>query len=381
MKNITLFVGVAALLLACSGLAAAQCAGEEQFAGFDLLQTTGGSQDNLTSIGLTGDPPGPNGEVTFTGVPLPRVTITGTAVSEVGTTDTIMCRFNPLPTPMPTPPTGVPVTIQVVALQLRGDALYQPAGQPTATQVTVYATINQTRNQNVQGRYAFCRDVAQPPDVCSDPSNVLPEPTPNPGPYPQPSSGQMTVFSTGKFDTNNLNIQADLIIVHRGDPVTGTPIAVLAMPLDQMSSSGSTWSTMAPNGYPTSTTFPAGGFFVSDPSGGLASVVPLFTSRILRGSLYGLGFILLGIAVLKIRSGINNGRLTLQPVYLMGLAAIAWFVGWKSSKLVFPTVAHAQGVATTCAPHTVSAFFNEGGTVVVHKVVTAVCTTGSGPLP
>lgn len=373
MKNITLFVGVAALLLGCSGLAGAQCAGEEQFAGFDLLQTTGGSQDNLTSIGLTGDPPGPNGEVTFTGVALPRVTITGTAVSEVGTTDTIMCRFNPLPTPLPTP-AGAKVTIQVVALELKGDALYQPAGQPTATQVTVYATINQTRNQSLRGRYAFCRDLTSPPDVCSDPNNVLPEPTPNPGAYPQPSSGQMTVFSDGTFNTDNLNIQADLIIVPRNGAVTDKPIAVLVMPLDQMSSSGSKWSTTEPSGYPNSTTFPAGGFFVSDPTGGLAAVVPLLTSRILRGSLYGLGFILLGIAVLKIRSGINSGRLTLQPVYLMGLAAIAWFVGWKSSKLVFPTIAHAQAVATTCAPHTMSAFFNENGTVVVHKVVTAVCT-------
>jgi len=189
----------------------------------------------------------------------------------------------------------------------------------------------------------------------------------------------MTVFSNGTFNTDNLNIQADLIIVARGGAVTDTPIAVLAMPLDQMSSSGSTWSTTAPNGYPNSTTFPGGGFFVSDPSGGLGgALLPLLTSRILRGSLYGLGLLLMGIAVLKIRSGINTGRLTLRPVYLMGVAAIAWFLGWKSSKLVFPTVAHAQGVNVTCVPHTMSAFFNEGGTVVVHKVVTAVCTTSSG---
>jgi hypothetical protein len=54
-------------------------------------------------------------------------------------------------------------------------------------------------------------------------------------------------------------------------------------------------------------------------------------------------------------------------------------LGWKSSKLVFPTVAHAQGVITTCVPHTISAFVNEGnGTFFVHKIVTAVCTTTSG---
>lgn len=369
MKNIALFVGVAALLLACSGLAAAQCAGQEQFAGFDLLQTTGGSQDDLRSVGLT-DPTSPDGfSVSFSGVPLPR--------TDAGTTDTIMCRFNPLPNPIPA--AGTPVTIQLVALYLKADAMYQPAGQPTATAVTVYATINQTRD--VSGHYSICRNVTQPPnnpsDPCSFPANVLPEPTPNPGPYPQPSSGRMTVFSNGTFNTDNLNIQADLIVVARGGAVNDSPIAVLAMPLDQMSSSGSTWSTTAPNGYPNSTTYPAGGFFVSDPSGGLASVVPLLTSRILRGSLYGLGLFLLGIAVLKIRSGINDGRLTMRPVYLMGMAAIAWFLGWKSNKLVFPTVAHAQAVNVTCVPHTMSAFFNEGGTVVVHKVVTAVCTTSS----
>src|SRR5262249_9702509 len=126
MKRSTWFVALAALWLGCSGLAAAQCAGQEQFAGFDLLQTTGGSQDDLRQVGLT-DPTNPDGHsVTFTGVPLPRVTITGRAVSEVGTTDTIICRFNPLPTPVPTP-NGFPVTIQIVALQLRGDAMYQPS--------------------------------------------------------------------------------------------------------------------------------------------------------------------------------------------------------------------------------------------------------------
>lgn len=378
MKNITLFVGVAALLLGCSGLAAAQCAGQEQFAGFDLLQTTGGSQDNLQSVGLTGS--NPDGSVTFTGVALPPVTKTGVAVQEVGTTDSIVCRFNPLPNPIPS--TGVPVTIQMVALYLRGDATYQPNPQATPTAVTVYATINQT--QDSHGNHAFCRDVSTDPrSPCFNPANVLPEPTPTSGAYPSPSSGQMTVFpqsgTHGTFDTNNLNIQADLIIVHQNDPVTATPIAVVPMPLDTLTSSGSTWTTSAPSGYPNSTTFPSGGFFVNDPNGTLGAVVPLITSRIFRGSLYGLSLVLLGIAVLKIRSGINGGRLTLRPVYLMGLAAITWFLGWKSSKLVFPTVAHAAGVMTTCVPHTISAFINEGnGQFFVHKIVTAVCHTTSG---
>ena len=85
------------------------------------------------------------------------------------------------------------------------------------------------------------------------------------------------------------------------------------------------------------------------------------------------------MGILKVRSGMKGGRLNMQPVYLMGLAAIAWFLGWKASKLTFPTIAHAAAI-TTCVPHTISAWVNEGGGVfVVHKIVTAVCTTINTP--
>ena len=65
-----------------------------------------------------------------------------------------------------------------------------------------------------------------------------------------------------------------------------------------------------------------------------------------------------------------------RPVrFGLGLAAMAWFVAWKAGKLTFPTIVHAAAF-TTCVPHTVSAWVNEGGgNFVVHKIVTAVCTT------
>jgi hypothetical protein len=146
------------------------------------------------------------------------------------------------------------------------------------------------------------------------------------------------------------------------------------MQADTISASGSTWTTTAPAGYPNSTTFPAGGFYVNNPGGGGLAAAAILTSRAVRGSLYGLGLLLLGIAVMKIRSSLKAGRLSLRPIYLMGLAAMAWFVAWRSSQLTFPTIAHAAAV-TTCAPHTVSAWIQEGGTVVLHKFVSAVCST------
>lgn len=336
MKRIVWFATVLALLLVGAGLAAAQCAGNQNPGGFDLLSTFNGTTDNSPGGGL---PP-----VNFVGVPLPPNGVAGSA-------DTIVCRLNPLPNPIPS--TGAKIPIQIVALLLQSDpnqtVLFN--GQ----RVTVFATINQTKDAN-------------------DPNFVIPL-----NQLPQPdtltaSSGTMTVFPNNTFDTNSLKIEADIIIVPYGGHVTDTPIKHFPMNSDTISSSGSTWTTTAPAGYPNSTSFPAGGFFVNQP-GAMGAVLPLVTSPMVRISLYSLGVFLLGLAILKIRSGINNGRLTLRPIYLLGLAALAWFVAWRAGKIVFPTIAHAAGF-TTCVPHTVSAFVNEGnGQFVVHKIVTAVCTT------
>ena len=333
MKRITWFVTLTALLLACCGLAAAQCAGNSNPGGYDLLQTSAGTQDDLSSIGL--------GVVSFSGSPLN---------GQVGTTDTIVCRITALPNPIP--PSGAVLSNQIVALQLSGDSTYH--GQA----VTVWATINQTQDAN--GVYAI-------------PLSQLPQPD-----ALNASTGSMTVFSNGTFDTTKLNVQADLIVVPRGQPVTATPIFTTPMPADSISASGSTWTTTPPAGYPNSTTFPSGGFYVNQPGGGGGLAASVITSRIFRGSLFGLGLLLVGIAVLKIRSAVNAGRMSMQPIYLMGLAVLAWFVGWKSSKLAFPVIAHAATgpvPISTCVPHTVSAWIKEGGTFVVHKFVTSVCTT------
>jgi hypothetical protein len=328
MKRIVWFATVAALLVVCSGLTAAQCAGNQNPGGYDLLSTFNGSQDNLSSIGL--------GVVTFAGVALPG--------GKAGGADTVVCRITPLPNPIP--PGGATLNIQIVALYLQGDSTYN--GQ----NVTVYATINQTNGVI--------------------PTTQLPQPDS----LPIASTGTMTVFTNGTFNTNVLNIQADLIVVPRGQPVTATPIFTTPMPADTMSSNGSTWTTTAPAGYPNSATFPSGGFYVNQPGGGRMVAAAVITSGIVRGSLYGLGLLLVAIAVLKIRSGgVSTGRLAMRPIYLLGLAAMAWFVAWRAGKLAFPTIVHAAAF-TTCVPHTISAWVNEGGgNFVVHKIVTAVCTT------
>ena len=322
MKRITLFATLAALLVGCSGWMAAQCAGQVNPGGFDLLSTFSGTQDNLSGNGL--------GVVNFSGVPLPG--------NKAGNADTIVCRKEALPLQLP-----ATLDIQIVAMLLKGDTTYNNQ------QVTVYATINKTNGAIPSTQLPVL-------DTLAD------------------SIGNMTVNGDGTFNTNKLHVQADLIVVPRGQPVTATPIFHTPMTGDDITASGNTWTRTAPAGYPNSTTFPAGGFYVNQPGGGAMTAAAIITSRAVRGSLYGLGLLLLAIAVMRIRSSVKAGRLSLQPVYLMGLAVMAWFVAWRSSQLTFPTIAHAAAV-TTCAPHTVSAWVQEGGTTVVHVFVSAVCST------
>jgi hypothetical protein len=340
MKRFVWFLAVAALLLGCSGLAAAQCAGQN-FGGFDLLQTVNGTQDNSPGGGL--------GSVTFTGVPLG---------GQAGTADTIVCRETSLDNPIPAGGQSVP--IQVVALLLQGTAMYNGVMR------NVYAVINQT--QNTSGVYQI-------------PTNQLP--VPPSGTTLEPSTGTMQVFPGGTFNTTSLTIQAYIIVVPLGEPVTYTPqVAAFPMNADSINSTGSTWTTTPPAGYPVSTTFPSGGFYVNQPASGGAAV--LITSRAVRGSLYALALLLAGIAVFKIRSEVKGGRLTLRPAYLVVMAAFAWFLSWKASKLMFPTIVHATAVSAvaSCAPHTVSAWINEGGgKFVVHTIVTAVCAPSPTPTP
>lgn len=338
MKRMIWFVTVASLLLGCSWPAAAQCAGNNNSSvgGYDLLQTISGTQDDLSSLGL--------GTVSFSGVPLPGAV--------AGTADTVVCRITQLPNPIPAG--GATLNIQVVALLLSGNTTYQ--GQ----NVTVYATINQT--QNATGAYAI-------------PLSQLPVPDQS---QLQASTGTMTVASNGTFNTNSLSIQADLIVVPQGQPVTATSIFTAPMPADTISSSGSTWTTTPPSGYPNSSTFPAGGFYVNQPVGG-ASVL-LITNRLLQILLYGSALMLVGVAIMNVRSGIRNRRLTLRPAYLLAVAALACFLGWRSSKLMFPNIVSAKTCCippvTVCTPRTTTVWVNEGGRTVVHRIVGAItCTT------
>jgi hypothetical protein len=327
MKRITWLLTVLTLLVGCSGFAAAQCTSGT--GGYDLLQTSSGTQDNLSSVGL--------GTVTFQGVPLP-------SSAQAGTADTIVWREGPVP------PSGGCINIQVIALYLQsvGAVTCNNAACSPGEQVTVYATINQTNG------------------VIS--TTQLPQPDSLPG----NTGGTMTVYTNpDTFNTTSLAIQADLIVVPYGDSVTTTPIFHTPMPTATVTSSGSSWTPTAPSGYPDSTPFPAGGFYVNSYGSG-GAVLAALASRSVRGSLYGLGLLFVGIAVLKIRSGVTSGRLNLRPVYLLGLAAIAWFVAWRSSSFAYPMIAQAKA---TCVAQTHSASpTSETGLILSHLVKTAACS-------
>jgi hypothetical protein len=333
MKRIAWFVAVVGLLAGCSGITAAQCAGNVNPGGFDLLQTPSGSTDNLSSIGL--------GTVTFQGVALPSIV-------QAGTADTVVCRITPLTYPIPGG--GETLNIQIVALLLQSTGTVicnnSLCGSYSGQAVTVYATINQTNGVI--------------------PLNQLPQLD-----YLTPSTGSMTVFSNSTFNTNGTTVQADLIVVPPGGAVTSTPIFTTPMPRDSISASGSSWTTTAPSGYPTPPSFPPGGFYVNSFAGSSA-VRALIAIRAVKGLLYGFGLLLVGIAVLKIRTSVSSGRLNLRPAYLLVLATIACFLAWRSGSFAFPMVAHAKAICASPGPVTV--WVKEGGTYVKHTIQTAGCT-------
>jgi hypothetical protein len=269
------------------------------------------------------------------------------AVAGVGTADTIVQRQNAIPYPIPQGGACIPIQIVALYLQSTGTVTCNNShcGSYSGKAVTVFATINQVQS--------------------IIPTSQLPQPD-----TLTASTGTMTVYSNNTFNTNGTTVQADLIVVPPGSAVTATPIFTTPMPADTISASGSSWTSTEPPGYPNSSNFPSGGFYVNS----FASsplVASLITSHLAQGLLYGLGLLLVGISIVKIRTGVSSGRLNLRPVYLLGLAAIAWFVAWRSSSFVFPMVAQAKAV---CAPHSVSVWVNEGGTYVVHVIQTANCS-------
>ncbi|MGA7217330.1 MAG: hypothetical protein WBX38_03395 [Candidatus Sulfotelmatobacter sp.] len=335
MKRIMWYVTALALLAGCSGIAVAQCAGNSNPGGFDLLQTSNGTLDNLSSAGL--------GTVNFQGLALP-------SGIEAGSSDTIVCRITPLPNPIPSG--GATLNIQIVALYLQSTGTVtcnnSLCGSYYGKAVTVYATINQTNG--------------------TIPLTQLPQPD-----SLTPSTGTMTVYSNGTFNTNGTSVDADLIVVPPGSAVTAAPIFTMPMPNDSISASGSSWTSTAPAGYPTPPSFPAGGFYVNS-FGSSSMLAPLITSGAIKGSLYGLGLLLFGLAVMKIRTGASYGPMKLRPIYLLAFAAIACGLAWRAGGFVIPTVAHAKAV---CAPRQVVVWVNENGTYVQHVVQTATCSPQS----
>jgi hypothetical protein len=194
-----------------------------QTAGYDLLQTGSGASIDLSSVNL--------GNVPLTGVPIQ----TGT-----GNTDTIMHRTQDVPQG------GGTVPLEVTALFMKSTSSVTFNGQ----QVDVYVTLN-----NSGGKIS---------------TGVLPQPDSLSG-----STGTMTVRTDGTFDSS-FNVNADVIFVKAGTSVTNSAnyVGHQAASTISLSSTNSTYTTTAPTGYPSSTTFPSGGIYPRPVHNGPHPVIP-----------------------------------------------------------------------------------------------------------
>jgi hypothetical protein len=211
-KLFTLFVvSAAVLLLSALPLTA-------QTAGYDLLQTGSGAKVVIAegTINLQGQQ------------------IDGT----LGNTDTIMHRTQDTVGGGTTP-------VEVTALFMKSTSPFTHNGQL----VDLYATIN-----NSAGKIS---------------TSALPQPDTT------SSSGTVTVYSGGTFDSN-INITADLIYVKQGLSVTNSANWVdhKAATAINLTSTGSSWSSTPPSGYPSSSSFPSGGFYPKPVHTGPHPVVP-----------------------------------------------------------------------------------------------------------
>lgn len=190
------------LCVSLSGLA--------QSAGYDLLQTGSGASIDLTSAGL--------GVVPLSGVPIQ---------GSLGNTDTIVNRTANVPSG------GGTVPVNVTALFMKSTNPVTYKSQST----DVYVTINNSKG-------SISTSVLPQPDALSA------------------SSGTVTVRTDGTFDSS-FSVNADVIFVKAGQPVTSSSnwIGHQAASGISLSSTNSTWSSTAPSGYPSSSTFPSGGFY------------------------------------------------------------------------------------------------------------------------
>lgn len=193
-----------------------------QTAGYDLLQTGSGASIDLSSGGL--------GTVPLQGVPIQ---------STLGSTDTIMHRTQDIVGGGTTP-------LNVTALFMKSTSSVTFSGQ----QVDVYVTINNSAG-------AISTSVLPQPDTLTA------------------SSGSLTARSDGTFDSS-ITVNADVIFVKAGTSVTNSANYVGHQPASSitLTSSGSTWSSTPPPGYPSSSTFPSGGFYPKPVHNGPHPVVP-----------------------------------------------------------------------------------------------------------
>jgi len=183
-------------------------------AGYDLLQTGSGASVDLSSLSL--------GVVQLHGNPWD---------TSLGNTDTIMNRTQTIPSG------GGTSNVNVTALFMKSNSSVTYKNQS----VDVYVTLN-----NSGGKIA---------------TTTLPQPD-----ALSASSGSVTVHTDGTFNSS-ITVNADLIFVKAGTSPTDPNNYVdhKAASAITLTSSGSSWSSTPPAGYPSSTTFPPGGGFYPRP--------------------------------------------------------------------------------------------------------------------
>jgi hypothetical protein len=194
-----------------------------QTQGFDLLQTGSGASIDLSSIGL--------GVVPLQGVPIQGTT---------GNGDTIMHRTADMPAGGGT----VPVNVNALFMKSKSSVTFQ--NQPS----DVYVTIN-----NSAGQIS---------------TSTLPQPDSLSG-----SSGTVTIRTDGTFDSN-ITVNADVIFVKAGTSVSNSGNWLGHQPASAitLTSTNSTWSSTPPPGYPSSSSYPSGGFYPKPVHAGPHPVVP-----------------------------------------------------------------------------------------------------------
>lgn len=182
--------------------------------GYDLLQTGSGASVDLSSLNL--------GTVQLHG---------NSWDTSLGNTDTIMNRTQTIPSG------GGTSNVNVTALFMKSNSSVTYQNQS----VDVYVTLN-----NSGGKIA---------------TTTLPQPD-----ALSASSGSVTVRSDGTFDSS-ITVNADLIFVKAGTSVTdpNNYVGHKAASSITLTSSGSSWTSTPPAGYPSSATFPSGGGFYPRP--------------------------------------------------------------------------------------------------------------------